>query len=277
MARARNIKPGVCLNKKLSKLSPHARILFRDLPMFTDHKGRMVDDHETIGVQIFPYERDLNVDEMLDQLHINGFVLRYAGQPFPGQDPTQTRFLWIVNFCKHQNPHKKERDKESIYPEYRENAVVPEIPGQVPVTTGPRTADSLTLIPDSGSLIADTHPTDPNFKESKYTMEELLHLTSLATTLYKNTQFPHDVQPWIINLLGSVSSEVIEKAIRNAAAVADQDHKYRKDFKNMFVSAEVVEEIAKRSFTASQTAYTGISQELQDKLKRMQEERDGNG
>jgi len=81
---------------------------------------------------------------------------------------------------------------------------------------------------------------DPNFKEPKHNTEDVSRLTILATTEYKNTQFPHEVHPWIVNLLGSVSADVLEKAIRNAAAVGDKDHKFRKNFSKMFETADAV-------------------------------------
>lgn len=86
---------------------------------------------------------------------------------------------------------------------------------------------------------------DPNFKTPKQNPEDVAKLTALATTEYKNTQFPHEVQPWIINLLGSVSAETLETAIKNAASYGNKDHKFRKNFSKMFESAEAVEEMAK--------------------------------
>jgi len=250
MARSRNIKPQITKNHKLAQLPFETRLLFSHLPMFADHKGLLEDIPEKIHVEIFPYDHQLDINNMLQQLHNSRFIDRYQTRSRPGQDSTQTRFIRVSNFLKHQNPHKKERDNESKYPDYDEKMRIPdpdpENPGQDPVETGANPADSLILIPDSGVLSPESSPADPHFKKQKQEpdLELIDRLTNLAIEKYKN-QYAHEVRPFIINLLAQIDSETIEKAILNAAAAGNQDHEYRKDFGNLFISGSAVTEMAK--------------------------------
>ncbi len=73
---------------------------------------------------------------------------------------------------------------------------------------------------------------------------EAIRLAELATTEYKNSQYPYEVLPYIQNLLGYVSVEVLERAIMNASAGATADHQYRPSFKNKFINEQAVKELA---------------------------------
>lgn len=100
MARARNIKPGIVLSDVLAALDHWVRLLFIYLWTIADRAGRLVDNPRRIGAALFPYEPTLPFDDGLQQLHVCGFIQRYvvAGE----------RFIQIVNWTKHQNPHPKE-------------------------------------------------------------------------------------------------------------------------------------------------------------------------
>jgi hypothetical protein len=141
MARSRNIKPGFFKNETLAECSPVARLLFAGLWCLADRAGRLEDRPKRIRAEVLPYD-DGCVDEMLDELHRAGFILRYQ--------VGQQRFIQVKNFTKHQNPHC--REPESIIPE-------PDKHGASTVLTpdehetGP--ADSLLLIPDSLNLMSD--------------------------------------------------------------------------------------------------------------------------
>jgi len=105
--RARNLKPGYYKNHVLAELDPLARMLFGGLWCLADREGRLEDYPKRIKAEILPYD-DCDVDAFLDDLQRTGFILRYATQ--------SGRFIQVVNFKKHQNPHISE--KESEIPEY---------------------------------------------------------------------------------------------------------------------------------------------------------------
>lgn len=108
MARARNIKPGFFTNDLLAEASPLARILFAGLWCFADREGRMFDRPKKIKAEVLPYD-DCNADELLESLAKLGFILRY--------EVAGTRYIQVVNFDKHQNPHVKEQASEIPAPD----------------------------------------------------------------------------------------------------------------------------------------------------------------
>jgi hypothetical protein len=105
MARSRNIKPGFFLNDDLAECDPLARLLFAGLWCIADREGRLEDRPKRIKIEVLPYD-NCDVDELLNQLAKQGFILRY--------EVGGNRYIQIVNFLKHQNPHYKE--SESIIP-----------------------------------------------------------------------------------------------------------------------------------------------------------------
>lgn len=99
MARARNIKPGFFTNDDLGELSPLARLGFIGLWGQADFNGNMKYKPKRLKVEILPYD---NVDfaELVGELQQAGFVQIYQVE---GED-----YLHVVNFRKHQRPHKNE-------------------------------------------------------------------------------------------------------------------------------------------------------------------------
>ena len=77
MARARNIKPGIMANERLAELPPEARLLFIYSWMLADREGRIEDRPKRIAAQALPYDRDVDVDDLLCQLANAGFITRY--------------------------------------------------------------------------------------------------------------------------------------------------------------------------------------------------------
>lgn len=161
--RARNIKPGLFKDGELAELPIEVRYLFAGLWCLADCKGRLEDHPKVIKAEVFPYD-DIpvaKIHQMIQQLADGGFVQRY--------EVGRRRYIFVINFEKHQNPHKQERDKGSqlpcpplvevlpvltgVIPESTpvDNGVKPEV---VPVETGVTPDDSLFLIPDS--LIPDS-------------------------------------------------------------------------------------------------------------------------
>jgi len=85
---------------------------------------------------VFPYREGLSIEQMLNWLAAQGFILRYKVQ---GQGVIQ-----IINFEKHQNPHKNELPSE--LPCHSEaDKSEPEPIGSTPEKIGSTRADSLSL------------------------------------------------------------------------------------------------------------------------------------
>lgn len=145
MARARNIKPGFFKNEILGVADPLYSLLFEGLWVLADRAGKLEDRPLRIKAEIFPYREGLDIEAMLDWLHANGFILRYK--------VGSSKYILVLEFVKHQNPHKNETESE-----------IPD-PDKIGTTSeiiGSARADSLStdsgflkpdsLIPDSSSV-----------------------------------------------------------------------------------------------------------------------------
>jgi hypothetical protein len=136
MARARNIKPGLFKNEILGVADPLYTILFEGLWVLADREGRLEDRPLRIKAEILPYREGVDVEGMLTWLAQKGFIARYTAE---GKSCIQ-----ILEFVKHQNPHKNE--SESELPAYApENH-------SVSSDSESLSSDSLNLIPDSLTL-----------------------------------------------------------------------------------------------------------------------------
>lgn len=104
MARARNIKPGFFKNEILGVADPIYSLLFEGLWVLADRSGRLEDRPLRIKGELFPYRDGLDMEGLLSWLQAQEFILRYtiAGK----------RYIQVVNFVKHQNPHKNETESE---------------------------------------------------------------------------------------------------------------------------------------------------------------------
>lgn len=157
MARARNIKPAFFSNDELAEVCPLARLLFIALWTMADRAGRLEDRPKRIKVEALPYD-DCDAEELLSELAEREFILRYARGG--------RRYIQVVNFAKHQNPHVREPDSEipppcdpEASPEAMNTGQSAEhsastVQGNDRHRAGP--ADSGFLIPDSPSLIPDS-------------------------------------------------------------------------------------------------------------------------
>jgi hypothetical protein len=128
--RARNVKPSLFRNELLAVADPLHTIIFAGLWCMADREGRMEDRPAKIHLEINPGRA---FDTTTASLAESGFIHRYE---IDGK-----KFIQVVNFAKHQNPHCKE--PTSTIPAPCEN-------GTGTVLAG--------LIPDSGSLIPDSSP-----------------------------------------------------------------------------------------------------------------------
>lgn len=167
--RARSLKPGLFKNEVLGSADPLLTILFAGLWCMADREGRLEDRPLRICAEVFPYRRHVSVkkvDSMMRWLHEHNFIVRYVivglnrGEATSG---AQGQYVQIVNFRRHQNPHKNERPSEipalsSI--EHSANTVkAPDENGAItvsaPYNDAPNT-ERLGLTPDSGLLTPDS-------------------------------------------------------------------------------------------------------------------------
>lgn len=157
--RARNLKPGFFKNEALAECTPLARLLFAGLWCLADREGRMEDRPKRIRAELLPYD-DGSVDDMLTELHEAGFILRYA--------TAGGRFIQVVNFGKHQNPHCKEQASTIPAPDMHGASTVQAPDKNRTCPADSLFSDSLNLNPDSpfqgsdadASVVADK-PADP--------------------------------------------------------------------------------------------------------------------
>lgn len=172
MARSRNLKPGFFKNDQLAECGAIGMVTFAGLWCIADCNGNLEHRPRRIKAEVIPYFED-DIEEILLALAARGFIQLYG--------PTGDEYLHIVNFEKHQNPHKKEKDAGSDIPEpelFRErpgqdqvengdgNALTDpprEKPGQDPENPGiaPDNPDLAGLIPSSPFPPPDSRETPP--------------------------------------------------------------------------------------------------------------------
>jgi hypothetical protein len=204
MARARNIKPAFFTNEELVELPFSTRLLFIGLWTIADRAGRLEDRPKRIKIELFPCD-DINVDEALNDLMARGFVIRYtaAGQ----------RYIQIVNFERHQNPHRDER-QSSIPPPDEHSANTVQAPYEHGANTVQATLneESLLLIPDSLN-------------------EESLS-SALPREKKRATAFPEQFEPpyeWAADELG-MTAAVVDRHVRCMRDWALSKGESRKDW-----------------------------------------------
>lgn len=144
MARARNIKPGFFTNDVLAEIDPLGRLLFIALWTMADRAGRLEDRPKRIKAEALPYD-ECDADALLTDLQEHGFIARYEAS---GQ-----RFIQVLAFAKHQNPHIKEPASTIPAPDEHGVSTV-----QEPEEHGSGPADSGFLIPDSINHLAPDKP-----------------------------------------------------------------------------------------------------------------------
>jgi len=148
MARSRNIKPSLFKNELLGTADPMLTILFASLWCLADRDGRLEDRPLRIKAETFPYREGIDINGYLTELERLEFIHRYRADGIG--------VIQIVNFHKHQNPHKTE--KESELPEFIEKSVSCEITVKDTLKDVEIT-DAAVLIPDSLLLIPDSNIT----------------------------------------------------------------------------------------------------------------------
>ena len=146
MARARNLKPGFFKNEVLAQCCPHARLLFAGLWCVADRDGRIEDRPLRIKTDTLPYD-NVDISALLNELAQAGFLIRYV--------VGETKVIQILNFKKHQSPHKDETCLELPSPE-SEGAYI--IAQKSPETSRNSTLSPSSLTPSSltPSSLTDT-------------------------------------------------------------------------------------------------------------------------
>lgn len=148
MPRARNIKPSFFKNEILGEGDPLLGLLFIGLWTLADREGRLEDRPKRIKAEIFPYRESLDVNGYLTELASLGFIHRYTVE--------NTAYIQVVNFLKHQSPHRTEKASEIPGPteNTQTESVGCVVTEQAPLNNGsPPVKESLipdSLIPDSG-------------------------------------------------------------------------------------------------------------------------------
>lgn len=100
MARKRMLSPEFFLDEDLAMVSPWARLLFAGLWCHADREGRLEDKPKRLAVQVFPYDRDVDVEGHLQELTEQEFIRRYSVDG--------GNYIQVIKFLKHQRPHPKE-------------------------------------------------------------------------------------------------------------------------------------------------------------------------
>lgn len=108
MARIRTIKPDFTLDEELGKLPIATRYFFENFWCHCDRKGRAQDCPLKLKALIFPWDHEINVDSILDELSPK-FITRYE---IEGK-----RYLQVNTFEKHQRPNIRESESDIPAPE----------------------------------------------------------------------------------------------------------------------------------------------------------------
>ena len=111
MARIRYLKPDFFKDEDIKELSFEARLFYQGLWIQADREGRGEDRPERLKIEIMPYDEvdAEGIMQLLAHHKKNGkrpFIVRYE---IDGE-----KYYQIINWQKHQKPHKTER--ESVIP-----------------------------------------------------------------------------------------------------------------------------------------------------------------
>lgn len=161
MPRSRNIKHSFFTNDELAEIDPLGRLLFIGMWTIADYKGDFEWREKRIKASLMPYD-NCDIKKIAINLDKSGFIRFYSDG--------ERVFVRVVNFTKHQNPHKNEKLKGSEIPEF--TAVMRQAIDLEGLTINrdlsrlnqdyfaSDRADSCSLIPDSCSLIDDPRTPD---------------------------------------------------------------------------------------------------------------------
>lgn len=138
--RSRNIKPNLFKNEILGVADPILTVVFAGLWCAADREGRIEDRPLRLKAEILPYRENIDFNVYLTELASLEFICRYRVE--------NIAVIQILNFKKHQNPHKTEKQSElPAMPETQAETGSCSTTVKAPLNNGSRPADS--LIPDS--------------------------------------------------------------------------------------------------------------------------------
>lgn len=209
MARARNIKPAFFLNTDLSEVCAFSRLAFIGMWTISDFKGCIELNFKKIKAQILPYD-NVDMELITNNLEQYGFIRLYSVQG--------KRYLKILNFEKHQNPHKNERESGSNIPDVDKNdnsfnnlSNNPDKDGTALDNNGTTRADSLllnpsTLIPESPIQIPDSLIADIQTKPKK---------DAPATRLPNDWTLPSEYRDYCIIKRPDLNPDDVAEVFRN--------------------------------------------------------------
>jgi uncharacterized phage protein (TIGR02220 family) len=100
--RTRSIKPFVFNNPKLGTADPLLTILLMGLWCMADREGLLEDTPQIIHSTIFPYRKELNIDELLNQLQQENLIYRHH--------ENDIKIIKIINFKYYQKVHHTEKE-----------------------------------------------------------------------------------------------------------------------------------------------------------------------
>lgn len=205
MARARNIKPAFFLNTDLSEIQPLGRLSFIGLWTIADYKGCIECNFKRIKAQVLPYD-DCDFESLMNNLEQFRFIRYYSVQG--------KRYIKILNFEKHQNPHKNEREAGSSLPDIDKNDNSYNDLQSIeinPEQDGTARADSLllnpsTLIPESPIQIPDSLIADIQKKPKK---------DAPATRLPNDWTLPSEYRDYCIIKRPDLNPDDVAEVFRN--------------------------------------------------------------
>lgn len=191
MARARNLKPGFFHDADLVELPVETRLLFAGLWTIADREGRLEDKPKQIKMDIYPAD-SFDVEAMLCQLHDAKRILRY--------EVDGKRYIQVIKFSEHQNPHKDERA-----------STIP-----APILHGANPADSLNLIPDSLNPVQK--PSRKRSEKSEAATDEVFDEAYDAYPRRSGMNRQDARKAWNGRLAEGVSREAMLAGVRRYAA-----------------------------------------------------------
>jgi hypothetical protein len=147
--RARNLKPSIFKNDLLAVADPLYTLIFEGLWCMADREGRLEDKPVKIHIEVNPCRPFETTERSLAWLAENGFIVRYQAGP--------ARYIQVVTFKDHQNPHQKEPASKIPAPQASPGPAPDKTgasPVQEPVDNKCGPADS--LFSDSGLLNPDS-------------------------------------------------------------------------------------------------------------------------
>lgn len=91
--RKRYISPEVIRDSRLKKMSMTARVLAFSLPCLANKEGRLIQDLPRMKADLFPYDSDLPIAELVDELCDVGWIITYSAK-------IKDRMTHLIQICE---------------------------------------------------------------------------------------------------------------------------------------------------------------------------------